>query len=902
VNFRSQGFIVYTAAILITGGTPLSAGPWHPELTHRPRLLFTADQLETIRGRLAMDPFHSLWYNTWGSYSSLYTRGRQMVDSTANTLENPRTFTEPRAAIAKAAAFVYALNKRADGTSDLDDSTDTLNPWPREQYREHALAYLRTLDPTVHGPSSLFDFIALAPYVNNWQHRSEELLYYCQAYDLLLGAGAEPDSVVEARLAEFADNLLTRYTAFSYVSRYLLRRNNHKLILAAALGTAAITLNHHERAEDWINTALILIEWVLFADPEDGPDGVRQIDSESGYGEGPAYLRYAWRKLLPFFIALKNFNGDWTETYSNAGIPGYFPDDPNLNTVAIRSPWYDPRYAAIYDWITRIRQPEGRVPSLEDCQLNVYFPELALAGAAYAWPLLPDDTDSTVEQLLNRHLGPLRADYICAGNAPGTGPPESWGTVQYLPEAGSVVFRSDWSTTAVYLHLNGRHGSPRLAAAAHDQADVTHFTLGYRGKLLAMDAGYPGWDNRYLTNKPEHHNLILVDGYGPAPPSGPTLGLAGTQLIFSAGDPSPVDGYFQNLYEDETFAYVELTSHYGRTYSRYPEAETIPGQEVWLLDENDSTDVAFRRVVLFVERRYFLLLDEVDNPQEPTHTYTWLLHGNGGGDTGGEFQALPGGGIISRGEANLLSYTTAPGGLDSLVVGLSQHAVGHGVENLADHTLLQALKTAVDTRFLSVLFPFDTSPPEIIPVTTGEQLALVVDRTPVGDDRFELVLTQPPGDTFSLPAQTVGELSLPAVETAATFLVVSLNATDPDPATARVFGQGAGTASIGGIIFELPQLHLTEPKPLPERFALHAPYPNPFNTTVTVPFSLPVRTSVKLAVYNLLGVEINVLLDTTLGPGRYAVRWNGSRQPSGIYFVTLSYNGHRTVRKVLLLK
>ena len=45
-------------------------------------------------------------------------------------------------------------------------------------------------------------------------------------------------------------------------------------MLGSALGVAAITLNHHEDASTWANAAMILINWVLFAEPAEGFDGI----------------------------------------------------------------------------------------------------------------------------------------------------------------------------------------------------------------------------------------------------------------------------------------------------------------------------------------------------------------------------------------------------------------------------------------------------------------------------------------------------------------------------------------------------------------------------------------------------------------------------------------------------
>lgn len=76
---------------------------------------------------------------------------------------------------------------------------------------------------------------------------------------------------------------------------------------------------------------------------------------------------------------------------------------------------------------------------------------------------------------------------------------------------------------------------------------------------------------------------------------------------------------------------------------------------------------------------------------------------------------------------------------------------------------------------------------------------------------------------------------------------------------------------------------------LPKVFALQQNYPNPFNPSTLIRFSLPKESHVRLAIYNLLGQEIIVLVDDNRAPGYYTVSWHGvnryQRQVSaGVYF------------------
>jgi sialate O-acetylesterase len=72
--------------------------------------------------------------------------------------------------------------------------------------------------------------------------------------------------------------------------------------------------------------------------------------------------------------------------------------------------------------------------------------------------------------------------------------------------------------------------------------------------------------------------------------------------------------------------------------------------------------------------------------------------------------------------------------------------------------------------------------------------------------------------------------------------------------------------------------------PLPATFALEQNYPNPFNPATAVKYQLPVASTVKLVVYDVLGREVKVLVNEKKAAGRYEVQFDGSGIASGVYF------------------
>ncbi len=89
---------------------------------------------------------------------------------------------------------------------------------------------------------------------------------------------------------------------------------------------------------------------------------------------------------------------------------------------------------------------------------------------------------------------------------------------------------------------------------------------------------------------------------------------------------------------------------------------------------------------------------------------------------------------------------------------------------------------------------------------------------------------------------------------------------------------------------------------LPERFDLHANYPNPFNPATTIRYDLPEASEVSLAVYNILGQKVAELVNGRREAGRHAVSFDASHLASGMYVYVLKAGSFSKVQKMMLLK
>jgi hypothetical protein len=88
----------------------------------------------------------------------------------------------------------------------------------------------------------------------------------------------------------------------------------------------------------------------------------------------------------------------------------------------------------------------------------------------------------------------------------------------------------------------------------------------------------------------------------------------------------------------------------------------------------------------------------------------------------------------------------------------------------------------------------------------------------------------------------------------------------------------------------------------PGTFVLEQNYPNPFNPTTVVRYQLPVASSVKLTIYDVLGREVSVLVNEKKNAGTYEVKFDAAGLSSGVYFYRLEAGSYIQTRKLMLLK
>ncbi|QQS36792.1 MAG: S8 family peptidase [Ignavibacteriales bacterium] len=85
-------------------------------------------------------------------------------------------------------------------------------------------------------------------------------------------------------------------------------------------------------------------------------------------------------------------------------------------------------------------------------------------------------------------------------------------------------------------------------------------------------------------------------------------------------------------------------------------------------------------------------------------------------------------------------------------------------------------------------------------------------------------------------------------------------------------------------------------------FRLSQNYPNPFNPSTKIDFTVPVKSNVKVKIFDVLGNELMVILNSEVEKGIHSVNINMNDYPSGIYFVNLSAGDFNQSIKINLLK
>lgn len=88
----------------------------------------------------------------------------------------------------------------------------------------------------------------------------------------------------------------------------------------------------------------------------------------------------------------------------------------------------------------------------------------------------------------------------------------------------------------------------------------------------------------------------------------------------------------------------------------------------------------------------------------------------------------------------------------------------------------------------------------------------------------------------------------------------------------------------------------------PVEYSLSNAYPNPFNPTTQFEFQLPIKSTVSLRIYDIIGREVEILVNELKEPGKYSVQWNAPQFASGMYLAKMTAGSFLSTKKIMLVK
>jgi len=89
---------------------------------------------------------------------------------------------------------------------------------------------------------------------------------------------------------------------------------------------------------------------------------------------------------------------------------------------------------------------------------------------------------------------------------------------------------------------------------------------------------------------------------------------------------------------------------------------------------------------------------------------------------------------------------------------------------------------------------------------------------------------------------------------------------------------------------------------IPKSFFVAHNYPNPFNVSTTIRYSLSSEADITIEIYDLMGRKIDVLFNGNQQAGEHSIIWNAAEVSSGVYFYNINAGDYNISKRCLLLK
>jgi photosystem II stability/assembly factor-like uncharacterized protein len=154
------------------------------------------------------------------------------------------------------------------------------------------------------------------------------------------------------------------------------------------------------------------------------------------------------------------------------------------------------------------------------------------------------------------------------------------------------------------------------------------------------------------------------------------------------------------------------------------------------------------------------------------------------------------------------------------------------------------------------------------------------------------------GQNGTIARTTDGGLTWSKQSSRTSTTLLSVSFTDTNNGTAVGFNSTILRTTNGGVTFIGNENIAAKP----QDFSLSQNFPNPFNPSTTINYSIPKAASVKLTVYNSIGSNVATLVNEYKPAGNYSVQFNRSNLTSGIYLYRLESGNYNAAKKFILMK
>jgi hypothetical protein len=136
------------------------------------------------------------------------------------------------------------------------------------------------------------------------------------------------------------------------------------------------------------------------------------------------------------------------------------------------------------------------------------------------------------------------------------------------------------------------------------------------------------------------------------------------------------------------------------------------------------------------------------------------------------------------------------------------------------------------------------------------------------------------------------------VDTAKT--IASLRPSTPYFARVRAKGPGGVGEFSSTLAFTTAESQTSSN--MPRDYLLEQNFPNPFNPSTKIRYEIPANVHVRIALYNSLGQQVKVLIDSEQAAGRYELELTSQTLASGVYFYVFEAGAYIQTRKLIILK